>query len=225
MSRSAQLESLVKYETAILVSSSFQGKSSQKKKPTPQPDLIPTADSDKQQRTEDYLNKILPPQESVEDNQLWVRYVSPTPATSADVSNLTRELQKRLTHQEARDCGICPIREELFSQCFDELIRQITINCAERGYLLLRVRDEFRMMKSTLQGLYDSSIAYGMKKALVDQQTRQTRKDYQISLEKEIKANQRQIEEMEEEIETKTIEHDRSRVQKKRGALGNVPAL
>lgn len=38
----------------------------------------------------------------------------------------------------------------LFSTLFfaiitDELIRQITINCAERGLLLLRVRDEARM--------------------------------------------------------------------------------
>ena len=44
----------------------------------------------------------------------------------------------------ARETGICPIREELFSQCFDELIRQITIKCAERGFLLVRVRDEIR---------------------------------------------------------------------------------
>lgn len=51
---------------------------------------------------------------------------------------------------EARDCGICPIREELYSQCFDEVIRQITINCAERGYLLVRVRDEVRMGKKAL---------------------------------------------------------------------------
>jgi len=51
---------------------------------------------------------------------------------------------------EARDSGICPIREELFSQCFDEVIRQITINCAERGYLLVRVRDEVRMTKKAL---------------------------------------------------------------------------
>ena len=59
------------------------------------------------------------------------------------------------------------MREELFSQCFDELIRQITLSCAERGYLLVRVRDEMRMYKQTLQNLYESSIAYGMKKALV----------------------------------------------------------
>ena len=32
------------------------------------------------------------------------------------------------------------MRRELYSQCFDELIRQSTINCAERGLLMLRVR-------------------------------------------------------------------------------------
>lgn len=40
--------------------------------------------------------------------------------------------------------GICPVREELFAQLFDELIRQVTVNCVERGFLLLRVRDDMR---------------------------------------------------------------------------------
>ena len=31
------------------------------------------------------------------------------------------------------------VRRELYSQCFDEIIRQSTINCVERGLLLLRV--------------------------------------------------------------------------------------
>ena len=52
------------------------------------------------------------------------------------------ELDKKIQSRQARETGICPIREELYSQCFDELIRQITINCAERGFLLVRVRDE-----------------------------------------------------------------------------------
>ena len=73
-----------------------------------------------------------------------MRYVSPTPATKVDVLNLKEMLDKRLEKDEARSVGICPIREKLFQQCFDELIRQITINCAERGFLLVRVRDEFR---------------------------------------------------------------------------------
>jgi len=49
----------------------------------------------------------------------------------------------------------------------DELIRQVTINCAERGLLLLRVRDEIRMTLAAYQALYESSTAYGMRKALM----------------------------------------------------------
>jgi dynein light intermediate chain len=43
------------------------------------------------------------------------------------------------------------VREELYSQCLDELIRQVTISCAERGLLLLRVRDEMRMTTAAYQ--------------------------------------------------------------------------
>jgi dynein light intermediate chain, axonemal len=47
--------------------------------------------------------------------------------------------------RQARESGICPVREELFSQCFDEIIRQVTLSEPERGLLLLRVRDEIKM--------------------------------------------------------------------------------
>jgi dynein light intermediate chain len=86
----------------------------------------------------------LPPKEFTDKGKLWVRYVSPVPATAFDVSLLKNLLNKRLDYGKARSVGICPIRETLFQQCFDEIIRQITINCAERGFLLVRVRDEFR---------------------------------------------------------------------------------
>lgn len=48
----------------------------------------------------------------------------------------------------------------------DELIRQVTISCQERGLLLLRVRDEIRMSIAAYQTLYESSVAFGMRKAL-----------------------------------------------------------
>ena len=96
--------------------------------------------------------------------------MSPTPATRVDVINLQDELDKRLQARQARETGICPIREELYAQCFDELIRQITIQCAERGFLLVRVRDEIKMTIQAYQTLYESSIAYGMRKALMAEQ-------------------------------------------------------
>eukprot|EP00967_Tisochrysis_lutea_P000230 scaffold300_cov20-Tisochrysis_lutea.AAC.4 len=52
----------------------------------------------------------------------------------------------------------------------DELIREVTINCAERGLLLLRVRDEMRMTIAAYQTLYESAVAFGMRKALQTEQ-------------------------------------------------------
>jgi dynein light intermediate chain len=69
-----------------------------------------------------------------------------------------------LEHRQARTEGICPIREELFSQSFDEIIRQVTINCPERGLLLMRVRDEHKMTLAAYQTLYQSSVSFGMQK-------------------------------------------------------------
>ena len=122
------------------------------------------------------MNSILPPREYSDSGQLWVQYVSPIPATRLDVINLQEELDKKLQERQARETGICPIREELYSQAFDELIRQVTINCAERGFLLVRVRDEIKMTIQAYQTLYESSIAYGMRKALMAEQNNAEKK-------------------------------------------------
>ena len=76
----------------------------------------------------------------------------------------------------------------------DELIRQITINCAERGLLLLRVRDEARMTISSYETLYESSIAYGVRKALIAEQ-KKTELDMKIKSLQSTKSDlQQQIE-------------------------------
>ncbi len=86
------------------------------------------------------------------------------------------------------------MREELYAQCFDELIRQITINCAERGLLLLRVRDEARMTISAYETLYESSIAYGVRKALVAEQKK-------IDLDAKIKELQAAKRDLQQQVE------------------------
>lgn len=47
-------------------------------------------------QTEDILNSILPPREWTEDGQLWVQYVSSTPATRLDVITLQERLDQQL---------------------------------------------------------------------------------------------------------------------------------
>merc|ERR1712066_1058189 len=100
------------------------------------------------------------------------QYVSNQPATRLDVIRLQEALDQRLMERQARETGICPVREELYSQTFDELIRQVTINCPERGLLLLRVRDEIKMTLGAYQTLYASSVVFGTRKQLQSEQGR-----------------------------------------------------
>lgn len=72
----------------------------------------------------------------------------------------------------------------------DELIRQVTISCQERGLLLLRVRDEIRMSIAAYQTLYESSVAFGMRKAL---QAEQGKTDMETRI-KDLEEEKRQLE-------------------------------
>ena len=51
----------------------------------------------------------------MENGQLWVKYVSPQPATQVDVINLQERLDQELHKQAAREYGVCSKRENLFS--------------------------------------------------------------------------------------------------------------
>ncbi|KAJ3030058.1 Axonemal dynein light intermediate polypeptide 1 [Rhizophlyctis rosea] len=150
-------------------------------------------------QTEDILNSILPPREWEETGQLWVQKVSSTPATRLDVINLQEQLDHMLQKRQARETGICPVRRELYSQCFDELIRQVTISCQERGLLLLRVRDEIRMSIAAYQTLYESSVAFGMRKALMAEQGKA---DMENRI-KELEEEKRQLEQTVLELKAK----------------------
>jgi dynein light intermediate chain len=115
--------------------------------------------------TRDVLNSILPPREYRENDQDRIEYVSTAPAPRSEVVKLQQELDEMLEQRKARTTGICPVRSELYGQCFDEIIRQVTIDCAARGLLLVRVRDELRTTIAAYQALYESAITWGMKKA------------------------------------------------------------
>ena len=51
-----------------------------------------------------------------------MQQVSSTPATRLDVITLQDELDRRLQQRQARETGICPVRRELYSQCFGNLL-------------------------------------------------------------------------------------------------------
>ncbi|XP_053481187.1 axonemal dynein light intermediate polypeptide 1-like [Ictalurus furcatus] len=229
MTMSIPIESLVKYKKPELVSKNTENSPkawslkaipqqpaiSDPVPPPPKPKR-PSSNAIKQQ-TEDILNSILPPREWMENNQLWIQQVSSTQCSRSDITHLQETLDLKLQQRQARDTGICPARRELYTQCFDELIRQVTINCAERGVLLLRVRDETRMTIAAYQTLYESSVALGMKKALQAEQQKKGTEKKIAELENEKRELERQLNEQKakcEEIERR--ENDRRQVEEKK---------
>ncbi|XP_017279254.1 axonemal dynein light intermediate polypeptide 1 [Kryptolebias marmoratus] len=167
-------ETLLKYDNPVLIRTTSTDRKSPKGRhlrvsshhsdETPK---LKSASSDALElENDDILHIILPPREWTIGNEMWVQQVSSAPCTRADVLRLEEILDTKLQQRQARQTGICPVRRELYSQCFDELIRQVTINCAERGLLLLRVRNEINMTIAAYQALHESSIAFGMRKAL-----------------------------------------------------------
>lgn len=124
-----------------------------------------------------------------------MQHVSSTPATRLDVINLQEQMDQLLVLRKAKETGICPVREELYQQCFDEMIRQVTVNCAERGLLLLRVRDEIRMTINAYRTLYESSVSFGMRKALQAEQGKTEMQQHIRELEKEKAMLEKQVKE------------------------------
>lgn len=119
----------------------------------------------------DILSSILPPRQfNNEQGQTYIQRVKADASTRDDVIMLQMKLDERLQQRQARESGICPVREELYSQTYDELIRQVAIESSERGLLLMRVRDELKMSMSAYQTLYQSSMTFGMRKSLQAEQ-------------------------------------------------------
>ncbi|XP_054855459.1 axonemal dynein light intermediate polypeptide 1 [Eublepharis macularius] len=215
-------DSLLRYETPVLVSRNTEKRSPKARPLKASPQLsvptgpvppakpkVPSPTVDPGKQAEEILNAILPPREWVEENQLWIQQVSSTPSTRMDVVHLQEQLDLKLQQRQARETGICPVRRELYSQCFDELIREVTINCAERGLLLLRVRDEIRMTIAAYQTLYESSVAFGMRKALQAEQGKSDMERRILELEDEKKDLERQVNEQKakcEAIEKRELE-------------------
>jgi dynein light intermediate chain len=191
---------LLKYDVPVLA-----GNADQKRKPK-----TPLGGQPTDLLTRDVLNSILPPREFKNDaGDDLIQYVSTTPAARSDVVKLQHLLDSTLQQRKARETGLCPIRSELYGQCFDEIIRQVTIDCSARGLLLVRVRDEMRTTISAYQGLYESAIMWGMRKAMQLEQAKDERMAENASLKEQVAALRAKNEELEAKIaDTEKREED-----------------
>lgn len=118
----------------------------------------------------DILDCIIPPIEWEEKGFRWRQRVSCKLSTREDVIKLCKQLDMSLRQQEARYTGICPVHRQLMNQCFNEIIRQVTVDCSDRGMLLLRVRDEASKSLDAYKTVFESSVTFSERKAVESEQ-------------------------------------------------------
>ena len=100
----------------------------------------------------------------------------------------------------ARETGICNVREELYSQCMDELIRQITINCLQRGELLNHIKEQMKETINYYQKLYESSMGFAMRQVLREQKKKNKLDVREKNIRTEIQSLETMIQEKENDI-------------------------
>lgn len=124
-------DTLVKYNNPVLVVRHSEKKrprtavesSSSDAQPPPQllpPGSAPTPILTQESSSDEILQSILPPKVWEEDGNLWKQTVSSTPASRQEVINFQELLDTKLEASQARETGICPVRRELYMQCFGE---------------------------------------------------------------------------------------------------------
>ncbi|OHS94250.1 Inner dynein arm light chain, axonemal-related protein [Tritrichomonas foetus] len=112
------------------------------------------------------INSMFPPIEYTEDGVAYTQSVSISAVTKSDVKKLKQQLDNLLITRKARNTGACLIRNEIYSQCFDEILRQVTVDCNARGRLLLRVREHYQTMVNAYKELYNLSLDWGNRKSM-----------------------------------------------------------
>lgn len=78
---------------------------------------------------DDVLNRIVKPRQWKKDDVDWKQTISKQPATKSDVKKLGVKLDTYLRQFKAQDVGLCPIKRELYSQCFSKFETIINITC------------------------------------------------------------------------------------------------
>lgn len=79
------------------------------------------ASNDKDKKSaqmDDILQAILPPRTWSNDKGSWMQYTSKSMATRVDVISLQEKMDALLIKRQARDSGICAVREDIYAQCF-----------------------------------------------------------------------------------------------------------
>ena len=162
----------------------------------PMPKFEPAEPDPEKESLKNFLDAILPPKKVHEGGLIFYHFVSCDSAIVNDILKLHKNLQNQMKIRGAKESGVCPIREQSYNECFEEIIRQVTINCLQRGDLLNRIKLEMRYEIDYYRQLYESLIAFSLRKVLQE-------KKKEIMLENKKEKLKKEIENLQSEINDK----------------------
>ncbi|RWS20595.1 33 kDa inner dynein arm light chain: axonemal-like protein [Leptotrombidium deliense] len=153
---------------------------------------------------------MFPPKIWTESGYLWKQSASTEPVTRIDVLHVQQRLNDALYTYKARETGICPIRRDLYDKCFQEIIREVTVTCAEQGLLLYRIRNETLMTLKAYETVYESLVAFNFRKTLslknklkAFEESLTAVKEQNVSLKKQLNSANEMCEHLEIEYDAK----------------------
>ena len=200
-----EVKSLISYGEKIQV-----GADGIDNKLIPMPKFEPAEPDPEKESLKNFLDSILPPKKVHEGGLIFYHFVSCDSAIVNDILKLNKNLQNQMKIRGAKESGVCPIREELYNECFEEIIRQVTINCLQRGDLLNRIKLEMNYEINYYRQLYESLIAFSLRKVLQEKkkvimlENKKTKLEEEIAnLESEIVEKENLLKQREEEEKNK----------------------
>ena len=177
------------------------------------PKFEPAEPDPEKESLKNFLDSILPPKIVHENGLIFYHFVSCDSAIVNDILKLHKNLQTQMKVRGAKESGICPIREELYNECFEEIIRQVTINCLQRGDLLNRIKLEMRYEIDYYRQLYESLIAFSLRKVLQEKKKEIMLENKKEKLKKEIENLQSEINEKNRLLQQKIEEENAKEAQ------------
>lgn len=149
------------------------------------------------------VDSFLVPRTWEEGGVVWVQHASPFPATRIETVETRQKLHRLMKEMGGKTTGICPIRSLLYSECFLEVIRQVTADCWERGLLLLKVHAERVETQRAHRELFESRTGYAFRLALKGEKDTAA----MISKIEEMKTRASSLTKAEEDLRTKCEAH------------------
>ena len=119
-------------------------------------------------KIEELIPLLLPPSavNPYSDPDLADKIPSVKPPVKEDIDRIAKRLEDLIQQRKCKSQGIYEIRNEIYLETLNEMIRQISIDCPERGILLALIRNEITKSISNYKRLFNNSQAFAVRREL-----------------------------------------------------------